>query len=593
MNTIWTFKPCDEACVEELFQSLQNVLQGETQKGRSVAFQGLDKFSKPLVALFVQRGCKTAEDVAQFMNPALNTLRDPFELPDMHAAVDRIRRALVDQEPITIFGDYDVDGVCSTALLVRVLRMLGGEVSAFIPNRLDDGYGLSLDSLAVCVAKNKPSLIITVDCGTHSVKSVEKASVWGIDVIITDHHEPGKTLAKAVAVVNPKIVKNHPDSILAGVGVAFKLCHALIKEGRDAGCPLAALLDLRDYLDFVAVATLTDQVPLLGENRALVRAGLQALQDSKWTGWNALKKEAGLNGEIETWHAGFTLGPRINAAGRIGRVDAALELLLTDLPARADEQARLLEIANRERQLIEKEIVHEALEEVEATFDEHKHFGLVIAREGWHIGVIGIVASRLVARYGRPVVVIGMNDGTGRGSCRSIEGFNMLDGLHACSDLLKQFGGHAMAAGLEIEPHHLDAFKERLNAFAAEQLKNVDLRPLLRMDYSIELASVDSKLMEGLKWIGPFGSENPEPIWGAYGIHVDESRILQEKHLKLTLSDGETRREAIGFNQAEKLPAGAVDIAFTLQENTWNGRTTLQLNLKEIRPARSSPHSNP
>ncbi|MBI9020080.1 MAG: single-stranded-DNA-specific exonuclease RecJ [Verrucomicrobia bacterium] len=566
MSKLWKFKPCDEALAEELFHTLEDI-------------------PRPLAALLAQRGCKTAEELEEFMNSSLGALRDPFELPDMDKAVERIWRALTTGEKITVFGDYDADGICSTALLTRVLRALGGDVEAFIPNRLDDGYGFSSDSLATCIEQYQPTLIVTVDCGTNSADSVEKAKELGVDVVITDHHEPDSSIADAVAVVNPKRVENHPDSILAGVGVAFKLCHALVKAGRDADRPSAALIDLKDYLDFVAVATVTDMVPLLGENRILVRAGFQALENSKWAGWNALKKLAGVTGTIETAHAGFTFGPRINAAGRIGRADAALELFLTDLPARADEQARFLDAANRERQDIEKEIVREAFEEIDATFDETKDFGIVIAREGWHIGVIGIVASRLVQRYGRPVAVIGMDGDCGRGSCRSIDAFNLLDGLNACSGLLKQFGGHAMAAGLELELKNLEAFKEQFNAYAAGQLKGNDLQPVLEIDCAIQLAEADAALMDGLKRAGPFGQDNPEPVWAILGVNVADSRILKEKHLKLALSDGNTRIDAIGFNMAEKLPAGPVDIAFTLQENSWNGRTTLQLNLKDLRPA--------
>ena len=566
MSKQWKIKPCDEALAEQLFQVVE-------------------KLPKPLAALLVQRGCKTAAEAELFMNPALSTLRDPFELPDMDKAAARIRRALAAGEKITVFGDYDVDGVCSTVLLVRVLRELGGNVSPYIPSRFDDGYGLSSDALATCIAEHKPSLIVTVDCGTNSVEAVDKARVNGVDVVITDHHEPDAQLAHAVAVVNPKLASNHPGRILAGAGVAFKLCHALIKTGRDNGCLASASVDLKKYLDFVAVATVTDMVPLLGENRVLVRAGFQALENSCWAGWNALKKLAGMSGTVETWHAGFALGPRINAAGRVGRPDAALELLLTDLPARADELAQLLDSANRERQAIEKDIVRDAIEEIDAYFDETKNFGLVIAREGWHTGVIGIVASRLVARYGRPVVVIGMDGERGRGSCRSIDAFNILDGLNVCSSLLKQFGGHAMAAGLDIEEQNLEAFKIRFNEAAIAQLQSADLRPVLEIDRAVLLGEVNEALMDGLKRTGPFGQDNPEPVWAVCGVKAVDSRILKEKHLKLTISDGKARCEAIGFNLAEKLPAGLIDVAFTLQENVWNGRTTIQLNIRDLRPA--------
>jgi single-stranded-DNA-specific exonuclease len=566
MSKLWKYKPCDDALAEAFFQTLENL-------------------PKPLAALLVQRGCKTVEEAERFINPALSTLRDPFELPDMDRAVARVRRALADGENITVFGDFDVDGVCSTALMVRVLRELGGKVSAYIPSRFDDGYGLSVDAFAACFAEYNPSLIITVDCGTSSVDAVEKAAAAGVDVVITDHHEPGEQIAPAVAVVNPKCAVDHPARILAGAGVAFKLCHALIKTGRDAGCLSAATIDLKTYLDFTAVATVTDMVPLLGENRALVRAGFQSLENSCWPGWNALKKLAGISGTVETWHAGFSFGPRINAAGRVGRADAALELLLTDLPERADELAQLLDCANRERQTIEKDMVREAIDEIDAYFDADQHFGLVISREGWHTGVIGIVASRLVHRYSRPVVVIGMDGSSGRGSCRSIDGYNLLDGLGACSDLLKQFGGHAMAAGLDIEAQGLDAFKVRFNEAVAAQIQGTDLQPILEIDRAIALGEADERLMDGLKRTGPFGQDNPEPIWAVCGVNAIDSRILKEKHLKLTLSDGKVSRAAIGFNLAEKLPSGPIDVAFTLQENTWNGRTNLQLNIRDLRPA--------
>lgn len=566
MSRQWKIKPCDEALAGQLFQ-------------------GLEKLPLPLAAVLAQRGCKTPADAGLFLNPALSTLRDPYEMPDMERAVTRIRRAISAGEKITVFGDYDVDGVCSTALLVRVLRELGGQVSAYIPSRFDDGYGLSPDALAACLAEHHPSLIVTVDCGTSSVDAVERARAAGVDVVITDHHEPGAQIAGAVAVVNPKCSAEHPARILAGAGVAFKLCHALIKQGREGGCLASASLDLKKYLDFVAVATVADVVPLLGENRVLVRAGFQSLENSCWAGWNALKKLAGITGAVETVHAGFAFGPRINAAGRIGSPDAALELLLTDLPSRADELAQGLDRANRERQAIEKDMVREAVEEIDAYFDKEQHFGIVIAREGWHTGVIGIVASRLVARYGRPVVVIGLEDRRGRGSCRSIDGYNLLEGLGQCAGLLKNFGGHAMAAGLDIDEPNLEDFKIRFNAAVTAQIRGANLQPVLEIDRVISLAEAGEALMSGLKRTGPFGQDNPEPVWAVCGVNALDSRILKEKHLKLTVSDGTVCREGIGFNMAEKLPAGRIDVAFTLQENGWNGRTAIQLNLRDVRPA--------
>lgn len=583
MSRLWTFKQHDEALVEQLFQALENLDSTPTRR-----FQCLERFPRPLAGVLAQRGCKTADEALEFMTPVLSTLHDPFDMPDMEKAVERVRRAICDGEKITVFGDYDADGVCSTALMVRVLRGLGGKVSAYIPGRMEDGYGLSPAALDSCLELYDPSLIVTVDCGTGSVLAVEAARKRGVDVVVTDHHEPGGKVADAVAVVNPKCVENHPASILAGVGVAFKLCHALIKVGRCENCKASFMFDLRTVLDFVAVATVTDMVPLLGENRALVRAGFQVLENSVWPGWGALKRIAGLKGPLETWHAGFTFGPRINAAGRVGRADAALELFLTDLPEKADELAALLEEANRERQTIEREIVKEAVDEINSWFDESKHFGLVVAREGWHAGVIGIVASRLIQRYGRPVAVIGIDGERGRGSCRSIEAFSVLDGLHACSDLLVRHGGHEMAAGLEVKKENLSAFRKCFNDYAYEKLKDVDLTPVLEIDQVIDLDEVDASMMEGLRRIGPFGQDNPEPVWAVFNANVVDSRILKDRHLKLALENSAGRIDAIGFNMAEKLPAGPVDIAFTLHENTWNGRTNLQLNLKDVRPTRAA-----
>ena len=565
MGYAWKIKPFDRELAERFSQTVP----------------------RPVAVLLAQRGCRTDDDVTRFLNPALATLRDPFELPDMDKAVARILTALAAGEKITVFGDYDVDGVCSTAMLVRILRELGGNVSAHIPSRLNDGYGLSAEAYKSCAAAHSPALIITVDCGSNSSEAVELARAAGVDVVITDHHEISGAPASALAVVNPKCAPEHPARILAGVGVTFKLCHALLKTGRENGCALCAAVELKKYLDYVAVATVTDMVPLVGENRALVRAGFQVLENSCWPGWNALKKLTKIDGAVQCWHAGFALGPRINAAGRTGSAGMSLELLLTDLPARAAELAAGLDAANRERQEIERGIVDEAVAEIDSYFDADKNFGLVIAHEGWHSGVIGIVASRLVARYRRPVAVIGMDGAAGRGSCRSIDSFNVLDGLHQCAGLLKQFGGHSMAAGLEVTAENLDAFKKRFNEIAAEKLKGVDLSPQIAIDCAVTLDEITGDMFDAVRRAGPFGQDHPEPVWSVYGVTAQDCRILKEKHLKFTLSDGTEQREAIGFNLAEKLPDGIIDVAFTIQENIWNGRSTLQLNIKDIRAAKT------
>lgn len=565
MTRHWTIRASDEGLAAEIASGL----------GLPVA----------LAAVLIQRGCTTVDQAEQFLHPSLASLRDPFELPDMAAAVARIRRALHDRERITVFGDYDVDGVCSTALLVRMLRAMGGTVSFFIPGRLDEGYGLTIAAAQACVAASRPALVITVDCGTNAAEAAGWLKAQGIDVIVTDHHEPEGSAMPDGPVVNPKREPDHPGRMLCGAGVAFKLCHALVKEGRETGCPVAATVDLKECLEEVAVATVADMVPLCGENRALVRAGLQRLDGTSRPGWQALRDQCGVTVPAQSWHAGFVLGPRINAAGRLGRADDALELLLTHLPERARELALVLEDANRERQGIERDMVRDAMEEIDSWFSSSEHYGLVIAREGWHRGVVGIVASRLVARYHRPVAVIGIEDGSGRGSCRGIESFDLLECLRSCSDLLERFGGHSMAAGLEVSARHLDAFKQRFNDAAGDRLRGEDLRPVLRIDRVLSLAEADEALLQGLSMAGPFGQDHPEPIWAVFGVQAVECRILKERHLKMKLTDGRVERDAIGFNLAEKLPSGTVDAAFTLQENTWRGKKSIQLALRDVRPA--------
>lgn len=566
MDLIWRVKPCDEELTARLVSSCRDL-------------------PPPLVAVLGQRGCRTPDEVESFLNPVLSSLRDPFLLPDMEQAVQRIERALAEKESILVFGDYDVDGVCSTALLVRVLRDLGGRVSSYIPGRMEQGYGLSIESAEVALERHSPSLIITVDCGSSSATAVEWLRGRGTDTVVTDHHEPDGQLPAGIPVVNPKRDAAHPDRVLCGAGVAFKLCHALLISGRGRGCAASAALDLKEILPEVAVATVADMVPLLGENRALVRAGLRRLEKDARPGWKALCDCAGVRLPLQPWHAGFALGPRINAAGRVGRADDALELLLTSRAERARGLARALDEANRERQGIEQGLVREAIEEVEKRIQTREYFGLVVAREGWHPGVIGIVASRLVARYNRPVAVIGIENGRGRGSCRSVEPFDMLAGLSTCSDLLDRFGGHAMAAGLELSADGLDAFCERFDAAAAHHLRGVDLRPALEIDRAITLAEAGRDLLEGLRRAGPFGQDNPEPVWTARGLVAENSRILKEKHLRMTLRDGDIRCEAIGFHLAGKLPSGPVDAAFTVQENNWQGRSSVQLHLRDLRPA--------
>jgi len=542
----------------------------------------------PLARALVGRGFATERDVDAYLKPRLSQMSDPMLLPDMEKATLRIWQAIDRNERIVVFGDYDVDGVSSTALLVKVLRSLGADVAPHLPHRMEDGYGLGVEPLRKCVEAHGPKLVITVDCGTGSVEAVEAASSLGIDVVVTDHHEPSSVLAPALAVVNPKRLPECPLHDLAGVGVTFKLAHALLKVGRDQGRE-AANFDLRSLLDHVAVGTVADVVPLVEENRIFARYGLAALQESTTPGFRSLLRAAGVSGPVDSYHVGFVLGPRLNAAGRLGDALRSLELLLTTDPERADALARELDSENRQRQAIEAEILEEAIERLDLSFRADRDYGVVIAGESWHPGVIGIVASRLCGRFYRPVVVIALDDsGKGKGSCRSIPGFNMVEALDECSELLLRHGGHAAAAGLEVDAKQLEAFATRFNEVARARLAGVELQPSLIIDSWLELAEADYALLDAMAACRPFGQGNPTPVWGVRGVTVvGRPRIVGNSHLKLTVASGSTQREAIGFGMGEvQVPEGPFDIAFQLRLNHYQGRDSLQLSLEDLRPSR-------
>jgi single-stranded-DNA-specific exonuclease len=543
----------------------------------------------PLACMLAGRGVRTAADLDRFLRPRLSDMTDPFLLPGMQAAVDRLWAAIQGGESIVVYGDYDVDGITSAALMVLVLERLGAKVSAYLPSRMEEGYGLGMEALQRCLEQFHPGLIVTTDCGTGSVDAIRMAGEAGVDVVVTDHHEAGGVVASAAAVVNPKLGEDLQARMLAGVGVAFKVCHALIKQGRDAGRPEVEGVDLRDYLDLVALGTIADVVPLMGENRILACHGLAKLNRRERMGLQALGEVAGANGELGAYHVAYVLGPRLNAAGRMGSADAALELLLTRQESRARSLAAELEMSNRERKRIEKEILDEAVGRIEAMFDPEVHHGIVVGDEGWHIGVIGIVASKLSGRYGRPAIVVGFDeDGMGRGSCRSVEGFNLLEGLKTCESLLKQYGGHAMAAGLEVHRDHFEGFQEAFCAACATALGGRDLRKTLTMEGWVGMGDVqDKEFLRVLEGMAPFGEGNPEPVWGMKEVRVEGApRVVGGSHLKMTVVSGGRACETIGFGMGDReVPGGPLDVAFTVRRNTFQGRTTLQLQLQDFRAA--------
>jgi single-stranded-DNA-specific exonuclease len=541
---------------------------------------------RALCAVLIQRGLTDLSSINQFLVPKLSNLSLPFELPDMDEAVTRIWYAIEKQERITIFGDYDVDGITSTSLLTRILIELGAEARAFIPSRLNEGYGLNGPSFERCVAEQSPQLIITVDCGTNSADAVELARTMNIDVIVTDHHEPDGAPVKACAVVNPKLTNVPALRNLAGVGVCFKLCHALLMIGRHRKSSAAHRIDLRNYLDIVAMGTVADVVPLLDENRIFVHRGLQRLTETQWPGLQALKEMSGIKKTqtLSTYHVGFLLAPRINAAGRVGGAGDALELFLTNDSMRGIELAESLDFANRERQEIEKKITAEAIEWIDSFFDPERHYGIVVAGKDWHPGVVGIVASRLSSKYNRPVVVLGFGEnGRGRGSGRSIEGFNIYECLQKCAQHLVKFGGHEQAAGLTIDYDNVEAFRKDFNDAARAILSGSDMRPSIDIDCWLDLDEIDWNLMEGLRKMEPFGQDNREPIFAIHNVKLAGTpRVVGEHHLKFAIKTAHGTLDAIAFGFAQKPLPERFDIAFVIQENDFMGRRSIQLNVKDF-----------
>ncbi len=562
-NKIWKFAPVDEPRANRLASEL----------------------NMPAAAarLLASRGFTDSDEARAYLQSRLSSLGDPYELPDIEKAADRIWQAIDRGETIAIYGDYDVDGVSATALMVTALTAWGAKVFPFLPLRLEEGYGLSEDGLGRCIAEHDPKLMVTVDCGTGSSAAVRAASAKGIDVVITDHHSIPSELAPALAVVNPKRSKNEALHVLAGVGVAFKLCHAMAKQQRER----AKGFDLKSQLGLVALGTIADIVPLKGENRLLAKTGLKILSETPSIGIQALKKVSGIESEVDVYEVGFRLGPRLNAAGRLGDALNALRLLLTEDAEEAEEIAGQLDASNRERQDVEKAMAEEALAHWEEKFDPARDFAVVASGTGWHPGVVGIVASRIGQRFYRPVVCVALEGDSGRGSCRSIEGFDVVEALRACADLLKKFGGHAMAAGLEISAKNLPAFARRFNKVARERLQGRELRPIQRIDASIALAEADMSLLNALDQMRPFGVGNLTPVWAARGVVVaGRPRIVGQGHLKFRVAQGGIQRDAIAWQWGgRELPEGPLDIAFQVKKNSYMGRETIDLQIQDVRAA--------
>ncbi|WP_051534257.1 single-stranded-DNA-specific exonuclease RecJ [Desulfitibacter alkalitolerans] len=561
-NKIWYIKPSEPN------------LQCELSKGLGVS---------PLVSqLLINRGITNQDEGKSFLSSNLSHLSDPWHINGMEAAWERFLLAKEKGERILIYGDYDVDGLTATAIMIEFIKNAGLEVEYLIPNRMENGYGLSMDMLPAVEDKNC-SLVITVDCGINSIEEVRVLKKKGIDVIVTDHHLPGENLPEAWAVINPKLKSPKEAYDLAGVGVAFKVVQAFSERLQIEG-------QVPDVLDLVALGTVADIVPLFGDNRIIVKEGLKVLASTHRKGLKALMNVSGINGQgITTQELSFGLAPRINAAGRVGDSAAALELLLTKSIQRSDELAKILNRTNQERQVIEGAISNQA-EEMLRELDLSSQRIVVLASEFWHPGIIGIVASRLANKIYRPVILIAIEGEKGRGSARSIIQCNIYEALHYCSELLEEFGGHELAAGITIAVDKIEEFRRRINSWANNLDESVFV-PKVFGDAEVVFSELHRELVKELETLAPFGEGNPSPLLMCRDIDIINSKKVgkMENHLKMVVASDAAVIDAIGFKLGaydEIATAGnKVDLAFELENNYWNGNENLQLKLKDIKKA--------
>lgn len=549
---------------------------------KDLAAQVAEDFSiDPLTAyMLVSRGITDDLEIEEFLDPNSPLMVDPFSFADMDKAVERIESAIDGYEKIAVFGDYDADGITATALLYSYLVSRGANVVLYIPDRLTEGYGLSCDAVSELSGQGV-KLIVTVDNGVSAIEEAILAKTLGVDLIVTDHHKVGDELPQAVAVVNPHR-EDCPSEFkeLSGVGVAFKLVSAL--EGGDED----SMLD--EYSDLVAIGTVADVVLLRGENRSLVRNGLQAINTSPRLGLKALLEKAGNNGKkLGAASAAFTICPRINATGRMGSAYKAIDLLLCEEEDRAQELAEEIQHMNTERQRAETEIFDGVVKKFSENPSLIHDNIIVVDSEGWHQGVIGIVASRIVERYGKPAIVISRMGSEARGSCRSIEGFSIFEAISSVSDCLTHFGGHTLAAGIGLQSDRIEEFRTRINEYTAD----IDMPfPVQKIDCRLNLASVSLDILNALDILEPFGAGNPQPCFGFYGVKIEDySSIGDGRHIRLVISKGGIKTNAVWFGMQEKMFAfqrgDIVDIAANLDRNIYNGETRVSISIKNMRPS--------
>ena len=552
-----------------------------------------------LCQLLINRGLADATVARAFLSPSLHDLPDPYLLHDMQRAVQRLLTALRQQEPMAIYGDYDVDGVTATALLVTFFRELGLQVPYYIPERSSEGYGLNAVAIEH-LAQRGIRVLLTVDCGITAVHEIALARRLGIDVILTDHHQPPDTLPDACALLNPhQPACTYPNKGLCGVGVVFKLLTALRAALRQADLFVDRLPNLKRHLDLVTLGTIADVTPLQGENRILVHYGLQELSQTRKPGLQALRQVSNRDGKSATvGEVGFQLAPRLNASGRLGSATDSVALLTADNAAEATRLAHSLDAVNQQRRTLQHHIEEAVHERIVQHYDGRPPAAIVLGDPAWHIGVVGIVAARIAERYHRPTFLLQINGDTTRGSGRSIPAFDLYQGLQHCARWLRQFGGHKYAAGLSMETAHLPLLQEDFIRYTEDTLGPADLHPTLSIDATVTLADLTPTLLEQLASFAPHGAGNPSPLFCVQGVAIAGTlrRLGQEgQHVKFRVTQGECSLEVIAFHMAELvLPlvnTGLVDLAFSPVLNTWQGRYDVELQLRAIRPHGSPPLS--
>lgn len=551
-----------------------------------VVNQLASELSLPPVAakILASRGLDTRSKAEAFLSPSYENLLDPFLLPDVDRGVERVMRALKDQEKIMIFGDYDVDGITSTSLLFLVLNKLGAEVTYYLPNRLIEGYGLSEDGIQEA-KRRKATLIISVDCGITAVEEVAYAKEKGIDTVITDHHEPKEILPNACAIINPKTIEEgYAGGELSGVGVAFKFAQAIYRRlGQDES-------ELEGHLDLVALGTAADIVPLVGENRIFTKFGMAQIARTTKPGLKSLIFVSGILGQrIGTGQVVFILAPRINAVGRLGDAELAIRLLTTRDESKAAEMARVLNEENRRRKSIDETTLREALDLIEQDVDLVNDKAIVLASSGWHQGVIGIVASRLVERFHRPTIMIAIDGEEGKGSARSIPGFHLYDAMKECEEYLSKYGGHKYAAGLSISPGNIQPFREKFMRVSASKLSRDDLIPKLSINAGLELEQIDRELVRVLDLFAPFGPQNMRPVFMTRRLHVwGEPFVVGSNHLRMRVKKAGPVFDCIGFGMGDMvkmlcMKGIRIDLAYVVETNYWNDTFKIQLRIKDLK----------